>query len=59
MAVSKGNKAQEGEARGPLHRVFGSTGLLAEKGLEGPGPIDTAQGGDTGNGGDDERRDRR
>jgi hypothetical protein len=59
MAASKGNKAQEGEARGHLHRVFESTGFLAEKGLEGPGPIDTAEDVDTGNGGDDERCDRR
>jgi hypothetical protein len=41
VAASKGNKAQEGEAFEHPNRVSEGTDLSAEKGLEGPRPIDT------------------
>lgn len=54
--TSEGNKAQEGEAFGHLHKVTQGTDSSAEQGLEGPGPTDTTGADGAGNGDGSERR---
>jgi hypothetical protein len=54
--TSEGNKAQEGEAFGRLHKAAEGTDSSAEQGLEGPGPIDTTGGDGAGNGDGNEGR---
>jgi hypothetical protein len=56
METSEGNKAQEGDAYGHLHKVAEGTDSSAEQGLEGPGPIGTTGGDGAGNGDGIERR---
>jgi hypothetical protein len=56
QATSEGNKAQEGEAYGHLHKVAEGTDSSAEQGLEGPGPIGTTGGDGAGNGDGNESR---
>lgn len=54
--TSEGNKAQEGEAFGRLHKAAEGTDSSAEQGLEGPGPIDTTGADGAGNGDANESR---
>lgn len=56
QATLEGNKAQEGEAFGHLHKVAKGTDSTAEQGLEGPHPIDTTGADGAGNGDGSEGR---